>query len=170
MNDFITVDPMELEENFLKKIKLEWALLTAAKPDGTVNTMTISWGEFGHFWNEFVVTVGVRPQRYTKEFMDASDSFSVSFLCPAHRKELAYLGEASGRDEDKIKKSGLTLTSYESIPFFEEATLAVFCKTLYSQELSETGFRNNQILEKMYPEKDLHTLYIGAIQEVLLQS
>ena len=45
----------------------EWALLTAGMKD-KFNTMTISWGGFGTLWNKPVVTVYVKPIRYTYQF------------------------------------------------------------------------------------------------------
>ena len=87
----------------------EWMLISAAKENGQVNTMTASWGGFGVLWNKNVAFVVIRPQRYTKEFVDNADSFSLSFLGEKYKKELGYLGKISGRDEDKITKAGLTV-------------------------------------------------------------
>lgn len=42
--------------------------------------MTASWGGIGVIWNKNVVTVYIRPQRYTREFVDASDHFTLTFL------------------------------------------------------------------------------------------
>lgn len=58
-------------------------------------------------WGKPVAYVFIRPQRYTKEFIDETDTFSLSILGEEHRKTLSYLGTVSGRDEDKISKSGL---------------------------------------------------------------
>lgn len=166
MNQFTSISPSEINENLFHKIQKEWALLTAAKPDGTVNTMTISWGEFGHLWNRFTMSVVVRPQRFTKEFIDASNTFSVSFLPPRYQKELSYLGTVSGREEKKIEKSGLHILKNGEIPFFEESTLTFFCKVLYKQDLSESSFLDMNVMAEAYPKRDFHTLYIGQIMDI----
>ena len=57
----------------------EWMLITAGD-ENQVNTMTASWGGMGVLWNKDVVTAYIRPQRYTKEFVDSQDCFSLSFL------------------------------------------------------------------------------------------
>lgn len=170
MRDFIQISPAETTENLLKKISEEWALLTAKKTDGTVSTMTISWGEFGYFWNRPIATVGVRPQRYTKEFMEEADGFSITFFPPEYKKKLSYLGTVSGRDENKIEKAELTVADHDGLPYFKEATAVFFCKTLYSQDLSEKGFRSAEIIEKNYLDKDFHTLYIGEISQIYVKS
>ncbi|MFQ7174358.1 MAG: hypothetical protein ACLRQF_21345 [Thomasclavelia ramosa] len=41
--------------------------------------MTASWGSVEHR-NKNVVTVYIRPQRYTKEFVDSADYFTLTFL------------------------------------------------------------------------------------------
>lgn len=82
----------------------EWLLITAEK-DGKANTMTASWGGVGVLWGKNVATLYIRPQRYTKEFVDASDTLSLSVLDESFRKTLNYLGTVSGRDENKIEKS-----------------------------------------------------------------
>lgn len=90
-----------------EKIGSEWMLISAAK-DGKANTMTASWGGIGVLWGKNVATVYIRPQRHTKEFVDAGDTFTISFFGGEHMKELGYLGKVSGKDvPDKIEQSGL---------------------------------------------------------------
>ena len=84
-----------------------------------VNTMTASWGGMGVIWDEDVVCIFVRQTRYTKEFIDGSDYFSLGFFDEEYRKKLAYLGKTSGRDEDKINKAELTVKHENDIPYFE---------------------------------------------------
>jgi flavin reductase (DIM6/NTAB) family NADH-FMN oxidoreductase RutF len=108
-------------------LKTRWALITAGNRE-KANTMTASWGGFGIMWNKDVVLVGVRPQRYTKEFLDENDTFSLSFFPKTYQKTLDYLGSVSGRDEDKIEKSGLNLRFSDETPYFQEADLVFVTK------------------------------------------
>lgn len=82
--------------------------LTAEK-DGKVNTMTAGWGGLGVMWGKNVAFVVVRDSRYTKEFIDSSDSFSLTFFenTPDNKKMLSYIGSTSGRDEDKSQMQTL---------------------------------------------------------------
>ena len=99
-----SIKPEELEKNVFHMIGKEWLLVTAEK-EGKVNTMTASWGGLGVMWGKNVAYIVLRPQRYTKEFVDAGETFSLSVLDEEYRKTLSYLGTVSGRDEDKITKA-----------------------------------------------------------------
>lgn len=152
------IDPFELKD--------KWMLVTAEK-DGKVNTMTASWGGFGVMWNKEVVYVVIRPQRYTKEFVDSADSFSLTFFDKSFKKQLGYLGKVSGRDEDKIKETGLTITHEDGVPYFEEAETAIIVRKLYAQPLGEEFFIDKKPAADWYPEKDFHTLYIAEVTKIL---
>lgn len=107
------IEPSALDKNVFQLVGEDWMLVTAGGPD-KLNTMTASWGGLGVIWGEPAATVYLRPQRYTKEFVDAHDTFTLSFFDEGWRKQLAYLGSVSGRDEDKVAKAGLT-------PAFDQA-------------------------------------------------
>lgn len=166
MENFIQDKLANLNENVFELIGKQWMLVTAAK-DGQANTMTASWGGLGVMWGKKVAYVVIRPQRYTKEFIDASESFSLSFLAEEFRKQLSYLGSVSGRDEDKITKSGLTLEYQEQVPYFAEGELILICKKLFVQEFKDESFLDNSILDTWYKAGDNHYLYIAEIIDVL---
>ena len=149
------------------EIKDKWMLISAAKPDGTVNTMTASWGSFGVMWNKEVVFIVIRPQRFTREFIESSESLSLTFFDDSYKKALAYLGKASGRDEDKIAKAGLSVAMDNDVPYFEEAERVIFAKKLFVQRIEEAAFLDEKIIDRWYPEKDFHYLYIAEITKVL---
>jgi flavin reductase (DIM6/NTAB) family NADH-FMN oxidoreductase RutF len=148
-------------------LKNKWMLITAAKPDGSVNTMTASWGGFGVMWNKEVAFVVIRPQRYTREFVENSTSFSLTFFDSKYKKALSHLGNVSGRDEDKIAKTGLTTAFDNGMPYFEEAETAIFVRKLFVQRIEEEAFLDKRIIERWYPEKDFHYLYIAEITNIL---
>ena len=154
--------------NPFEMIGKDWMLVTAEK-GGKVNAMTASWGGLGIMWNKKVAYVFIRPQRYTKEFIDAADTFSLSFYDEKYRKTLSYLGTVSGRDEEKIEKSWLTKISYENTPYFEEANLVLICKKLYAQEYNPEGFIDKTLDKTNYPGKDYHTMYIVEITKALIK-
>ncbi|ALR90280.1 MULTISPECIES: flavin reductase family protein [Clostridium] len=154
------------QENAFEMIGKDWLLITAEK-DGKVNTMTASWGGVGVLWNKKVAYIFIRPQRYTKEFVDFSDRLSVCVLPNSYRKELAYLGNVSGKDEDKISNANLKVQKYEDVPYFDEARLTLICRKLYAQDLKEECFIEKDIIDKWYPEKDYHTMYVVEIEKIL---
>lgn len=163
---FIEIKPTDIERNTFTQIGKEYMLITAKKND-KINTMTASWGGLGVMWNKNVAYIVIRPQRYTKEFVDFADCFSLSFFNGEIKDKLAYLGAISGRDEDKIVKVGLTTICEDNIPYFEEAKLVLLCKKLFASDIKGDNFIDKEIMNKNYPNKDFHTLYIGEITKVL---
>lgn len=168
MADLKTITPEELAGNPFVKIGKEWMLVCAGKPDGPVNAMTASWGGLGVLWGKNVAYVVIRPQRYTKEFADASDGFSLSFF-KGQKSMLSYMGSVSGRDEDKISRSGLTLVRKNGIPYFAEAQTVLLCKKLYAQPLRPEHFVARELDTEWYPQKDYHTLYVAEVEKVLVR-
>lgn len=151
-----------------KTIGKDWLLVTAEK-DGKANTMTASWGGLGVMWGKNVAYVVIRPQRYTKEFIDGADTLSLTVFDENYRKMLSYCGSVSRRDEDKIAKSGLTVAHENNTPYFNEAKIALLCKKLYAQEFKPECFIDQESKEKWYPGADYHTMYIVEIEKILVQ-
>ena len=117
---FEKIDVTKANVNPFQRIGQDWMLISAKK-EGKVNTMTASWGMMGVFWGKNVVTVGIRPQRFTKEFVDAGDTFTLTFFDGERKQEMGYLGKVSGRDEDKISKVNFhVVETEEGEPTFEE--------------------------------------------------
>lgn len=166
MSKFQKIKPEAIQQNPFVMINQDWMLVTAER-SGKANTMTASWGGVGILWGKPVAFIFIRPQRYTKEFLEAGDKFSLSILGEAYRKQLSYLGSVSGRDEDKITKSGLTLAHEDNIPYFEEAHLVLTCRKLYAQDLKPECFIDESCASKWCPAKDYHTMYVAEILEVL---
>ena len=134
MYNFQTYPIDMLELNPFTKIGKEWALVTT-NADTKDNTMTISWGGMGVMWGKNVVYVFIRDTRYTKEFIDKNEFFSISFLDETYRQALNYCGAHSGRDEDKIANAGLNSNHKMGIPFIDESNLSAVCPTAFQTGL-----------------------------------
>ena len=146
-----------------------WALLTAQKED-KVNSMTVAWGGLVYVWNKTCAVVFVRESRYTKELIDASKRFSLSFLNREEYKDVKnYMGTVSGRDENKIEKAGLTVNHHEDIPFIDEADNVIVCKVLYKQLMKEECCVNRRIIADHYRDGDYHYVYIAEIKQVMIR-
>lgn len=169
MSQWKEIAPEQWEGNVFQKIGKDWMLVTAQKPDGSVNTMTASWGGLGVMWGKPVVFVVIRPQRYTKEFIDASGQLSLTFYGEEHRKMLSYMGTTSGREADKVAAQGLTVAHEDGIPYFEEADAALLTRVLFAQPYDPDSFLDTGICEKCYPDRDYHTLYICEIEKLLVK-
>ncbi len=157
------MDTLALENSF-KLIGRDWTLITGKDGD-KINTMTASWGGFGHLWNRDVVYIFIRPQRYTYEFVENSEYFTLSFYEDKYKKDLGYLGKVSGRDIDKIKEVGFNPIIEGEFATFEEANLTIKCRKIARQELDPKGFLEEKI-EDFY-KNDYHIMYVGEIVEVV---
>ena len=104
---FQSIDPKQLQENVFSLIGDQWTLITAGTPDHC-NTMTASWGGLGVLWRKPVATIYVRPQRYTYTFLEENPYFTLSFFGPQWKKQLAYCGAVSGREETNLPPVGFT--------------------------------------------------------------
>lgn len=166
MSTFRKILPSEFDENVFNLIGKDWMLL-ASEVNGAANAMTASWGGLGIMWGKPVAYVVIRPQRYTKEFVDVSERLSLSFFDNSFRKTLNYFGTVSGRDEDKITNSGLKLVHNAAVPYFEEARLVLICKNLFRQDFDKNSFLNTELINIWYPKNDFHSLYIAEIEAIL---
>ena len=70
MSEYAIVAPEDFDQSVFRLIGKEWMLVTAKNQEGKVNTMTASWGGLGVMWGKNVAVTVLRPQRYTKEFID----------------------------------------------------------------------------------------------------
>ncbi len=147
----------------------QWMLLTSgdyAKKE--FNTMTIGWGALGTMWSRPFAYVAVRHSRFTFEFMEKFDSFTLSAFPPEHKEALSLLGSRTGRDGDKISVSGLTpqASNIVAAPCFQEAELVIECRKMYWNDLNPVHFLDEAIYEK-YPNRDFHRIYYGEVLKVL---
>lgn len=157
----------DVKESVVKLIADDWALLTARDGEGC-NPMTVSWGGIGELWGKDTATVYVRESRYTKQLMDKETHFSLCFFGDEYKKALGFCGSKSGRDYDKIKETGLTPVYDENAPYFEEANLVIICRKRAKQLLDESSFIDDEIMPKWYAGHDMHYIYFGEIEKVLI--
>ena len=146
-----------------------WMLVAATDKDGKTNAMTASWGGLGVLWGKKVAFVFIRPQRYTKKFVDDAENFSLSFFEESYKPMLGYMGKVSGKNEDKIKKSGLTVQYKDGAPVFKEASLTLICRKMYRQTLEEDCFIDKTNIGKWYPQKDYHDMYVAEIVDEIIR-
>ena len=162
----------ELNFNPFTLIGEDWMLVTAGNQESGYNTMTASWGHLGAIWGhgngKATAVIYVRPQRYTKEFVDRESYFTLSFFDKQYRNALGYLGSHSGRDGDKVAHVGLTPKFVHGTTCFAEAKLVLVCRKLYQAPLLEENFLDHKVVEDCYPNRDFHDLYIAQIEHVLI--
>jgi flavin reductase (DIM6/NTAB) family NADH-FMN oxidoreductase RutF len=146
--------------------KERWFVLTSGD-NNKYNSMTIAWGSAGLMWDIPFVQVVVRPGRYTYEFMEKYNTFTVCSFPEKYKKDLGTLGSRSGRDCDKISETHLTIVKSQiaDAPCFKEADLVFECKKMYFQDMDPANFLSDKII-KNYPNRDFHRIYFGEILQI----
>ena len=161
----------EAQLAFVRAVHDDWALVTAGTQDDW-NTMTIGWGEAGTLWSTPTVTVYVHPRRYTHGFMLKNDFFTIQLFGSDHKRDLALLGAKSGRDTNKVQLTSLTPKPIEHGMTFEEATVTLVCRKLYTHQIDLTQVPP-EVLEhfasrgnNLYAEA-AHLAYTAEVVDVL---
>ena len=174
---FATMSVSAQEENGFKKFNVredfaengfQWfhdAELLAAGDRERSNAMTIGWGGRGTLWGRTALTVYVAKKRYTKEFMDRSEYFTVMAFDVAHSNVLNYMGRQSGRDGDKAKALGLhTAYTENGTPYYTEAEMVIECRIMYAAPFDPQYFKSDapKNMYRNFPA-GVHTMYIGEV-------
>jgi len=167
----MNLDPIKIQDldlNIFNQFDRRWFLLTSGDFEtGKFNTMTISWGSLGTVWDKPFAQVFVRNSRYTFEFMNQYDSFTLCGFGKPLKSALDLLGSKSGQAGNKIADSGLTPCKSREVgsPCFKEAELVIECRKMYWQDLDPTHFLFPE-LERKYPKKDYHRIFFGEVLAV----
>ncbi len=164
---FTEVDIETLELNPFTTISQEGFLITAGTTDKW-NTMTASWGFMGFIWKKPTFGIVVRNTRYTYQFLQEGNYFTVSFFPATFEETLQFCGSNTGRDTDKIKATGLRPVSLEPFITYEQANTVFCCQKASQTPVDPTGFVDSRIAEN-YKEGDYHTLFLGFIDRVLIR-
>ena len=141
------------------------AELLAAGDKEKSNAMTIGWGGIGTLWGRTALTVYVAEKRYTKEFMDKAEYFTVMAFDVKDSKVLNYMGTKSGRDGDKAQALGLhTAYTANGTPYYTEATMVIECKIMYAAPFDPQYFKSDAP-KRMYANfpAGIHSMYIGEV-------
>lgn len=164
------VDLKTLNPEVFQTFATKNALLTAGNRE-SCNTMTIGWCQVGRIWNQLACTVFVRPERYTYQFTEEQEYFTVSVLPDDAKATMKVCGTKSGRDLDKIKECGLTLCyGADDAPFFDEAEMVLVCKKIYVQDMDESCVLDRDTIMPFYGKHgNWHRIYVGQIVEAYMK-
>ncbi len=165
---FKEISVMEIKENAVDLLDSQWGLVTAGD-ENALNTMTVSWGALGELWNYDMVTIYIRPQRYTIKFLEEQDYFTLSFYPEDMKKIHSVCGSKSGRDIDKINACSLTPVFDEKAPYFDEAKLVIVCRKVAKGKFEPEQFIDKSVISAQYPTSDFHYIYYGAVEKVLIK-
>ena len=163
-----SIDPSRFRLPVFQSWDEESFLLTSGDlASGEFNTMTVGWGAFGVMWKRPMALVVVRPTRHTRKYMEEYRDFTLSGFGTEQREAVAFCGSHSGKDVDKVARTGLTpvASSRVAAPGFEEAELIVECRKMYWDDFDPARFLGG-FIEANYPKKDYHRMYLGEVLAV----
>ncbi|MFO7790075.1 MAG: flavin reductase family protein [Bacteroidota bacterium] len=167
LDNFEKISWRDIDDNAIRLIGKDWMLVAAGSVETDYNMMTASWGSLGWLWQKPVSLIYVRPQRFTHNFTEREDFYTISFYEESQKDILKKMGTVSGRNFDKMDYEKLTPVATENGSVaFKEAYLIIECRKIYASVLDENDFVDKAIVEDMYPKKDYHTLYVGEITNV----
>jgi flavin reductase (DIM6/NTAB) family NADH-FMN oxidoreductase RutF len=168
MHVFQPVDPADVDEGPFNFSGLK--MLITAGDGEKVNTAAASYGGVGYLCGRRVVFIVLRGKRYTREFIDASGEFSLSFLNNKEfRGAIKYIELVSGRDEDKIAGARLTVNYDNGIPFIDEADNVITAKVLFRQQMDRESCKDKGIIDEFYSGDDYYVMYVGEITKIMIR-
>ena len=151
-----------IDAGLCERLRDEFALLGAAKKDGSYNFMTVSWGGFGILWGKEVCFVFVRPERHTYGFCEESERFSLSFFDSERKGDLVFCGRNSGKDVDKAQACGFDVKITDGVLRFADARLTLVLRKLYAQDIEKACFIDTSLL-KNYENDGFHKMYVCEV-------
>lgn len=128
------------------------------------NTMTIGWGSVGTYWGKPIITVPIRPQRFTFGLLAAQKEFILSVPNGNMTRELVKAGTLSGRDGDKFERIGLTTRrgGLVDAPIITDAKWQVECKVLSETAMTREK-TDDAVSAAMYAAGDYHVLFMAEV-------
>lgn len=167
------IEASDLPDNVFELIGQQWMLVTAGNNE-SYNTMTASWGGLTYIWERSASIMYIRDTRYTYQFLQKEESFTLSFFSEQYRGAMRICGTKSGRDTDKVKEAGLTpIETPSGLMSFGEARMIIECKKMLVQELDYANLSEPykaKIMEESYNnEPSKHQMFISEITNIWLK-
>ncbi len=169
LSQYEEISPEDFQTKPFNLYHKEWALITAGTPE-KCNSMTISWGGTGTYMSLPITNIYIRQERYTKKFFDEQKLYTVCWFPESMKKELGYMGNHSGKDEDKYAKTGLKPIEIDGTMAIEQATRIMICKKIFDGPIEPKNIIPCENKEKYFDKnnpQDFHTMYMGQVLKIL---
>lgn len=152
----------------LKSLSAGGALLVANDEQGRPNAMTIGWAQIGIIWGRRIMSVMVRPSRYTYGCVEASRDFTVCVPYPGQAEQVLFCGTESGRNYDKFAECGFTAVPSDGLksPYIDECGVCYQCQVVNYADFVPEHFMP-EVCQQCYSSGDYHRIYFGQILKVM---
>ena len=150
----------------------ELALITAGTEEHH-NACTVMYGAIGMIWSKDVYIAFVKPERYTWEFVNDSEYFTISYFPKNMNGIHKVFGYQSGREKDKEKATGITPEILEHGIGYLEANEIYVCRKLYMKQM-DRSIEPLEVIAKYNDPNDIihgecHYAVIGEIVEHIIR-
>ena len=147
-------------------------VISAGTPE-KFNSMTIMFGAIGMIWGKKSYFSFIKPERYTFEFINYNDYFTVSYFQKEFNKIHKIFGYKSGRNIDKIKETEITPEFIENGITFKEANEIYICKKIYMKQMDK-NFELADVVAQYNDPKNIifgecHYAVIGEIEKHIVR-
>ena len=142
----------------------EGLLLCSVGTDDQPNVMTIGWLTGGVVWGKPILTVLVRPSRFTYSRLEQVNEFTVNVLPATFADAIQHCGTASGRDGDKFAHTRLTPVAAQRVrvPIIEQGVVHYECRVVHTNEVIPANLTAD-IKASAYASGDYHRVYFGEV-------
>lgn len=164
---FEKISIFDVNENAVKLFKIDNPIVVFGDINKH-NGLTVAWGTLGCLWSKDIATVYVKPNRYSFEFANNCEYFSIVWFDESIRKEINRVyGSMSGKNVDKEKLCNLTPIELDNSVAYKEASLVIVCKKIYQNPLNKDNILSEEVLSKpLYQDGLFHSEYYGEIVSV----
>jgi flavin reductase (DIM6/NTAB) family NADH-FMN oxidoreductase RutF len=158
------IKTFELWTETVDALTREGLLLCTVGSNGKPNVMTIGWMTAGVIWGRPIVTVLVRPSRYSFGLLEQVGEFTVNVLPPKCDEAVQYCGGASGRDGDKFAHTNLTPVTAQKVgaPIIEQGVIHYECRVVHKNDVTPATL-TPEIVAGAYPIGDFHRIFFGEL-------
>ena len=131
------------------------------------------FGAIGMIWSKNAYFAFIKPERYTFDFIQSNENFTVSYFPKEFNKIHKVFGFKSGRDMDKISATGITPEFIDNGITFQEANEIYICKKIYFKQMDKE-FEPADVVAKYNDPKDIifgesHYALIGEIEKHIVR-
>ena len=133
---------------------------------GKTNVMVTAWGALGMMWKMPAFVAMVRKSRYSYKLIEKTHEFTVTFPYTDMAKAAEIFGHYSGKNINKLEKSGLFVRPARKIntPVLDVPGMHLECKVIYARPMSAEKL-DPAIQELWYDRQsnDYHAFFVAQV-------
>lgn len=148
----------------MRRLTEDGLLLVSSGAALTPNVMTIGWCAIGIMWGRPVLTIMVRPSRYTYKLIEEVPEFTVNVPPANLAAAVKHCGTVSGSSHDKFQELHLDLLRSREVtpPVIRQCVVHHECRVIHRCDMSAETLVPD-LRGQFYPEGNFHRYYFGQI-------